>query len=267
MQTGAACVIDAARSTFHGQQCTLRSFERQKKKWRVVIDGSQKELLVAEASLRLLTTDSGSDGAEELEELEEVTPGLGRDLPKFEVAVSSGDWHGAASAALFQLGAVTLEPAPGAPAIVPQSIVSRCLRDARPRLDKLLALASRHGEAHAASSIPDSTEGSAQDERLRKAAREGGLQFREIYSRSAREHRFDVAVLRDGAWLGRASGGDAVHASAGPAEREAEEAWRALLAAVDAHVQPVLRGLPAFAEAALAVLDGWIAAGHVPNPA
>ena len=65
------------------------------------------------------------------------------------------------------------------------------------------------------------------------------IRFQELYSRRPDELRFDVTVIRDGAWVGGGAGGLET--------AEAEKAWRALLAQVDAMVQPVLRGLPNFA--------------------
>ena len=39
-------------------------------------------------------------------------------------------------------------------------------------------------------------------ERLRRAREMGSYQFRELYSRSAKENRFDVTVLSGAVWMG-----------------------------------------------------------------
>jgi hypothetical protein len=143
--------------------------------------------------------------------------------PTFEVFVdsrdSAGDWCHAASHALGALGACALRPLAGSPSPISSVTIERCLRDARPRLDHMLGVA-------------------AKDKSGQGVASNGAVRFKELYSRAPHEHRFDVTVIREGEFLG--GGGD-------------EGAWRALLAQVDAVVQPVLCGTPSFAAVGAAV--------------
>jgi hypothetical protein len=216
---GSTCTVNAGSSKFHGCKCTLVAYEPDKSKWRVKLQESGKQLLVAAASLEC-------DDTEELEELDEVTPGLGTALPPFEVAVDAGaPWQQAASAALLKLGACVLKPPDGAQALVSPQTLERCRCDARPRLDHLCKLASAYrasgggDEGAAASDL-----GLVASDQLRQARAQGALQFREIYARNAKEHRFDVTVVRGDAWVG---------AVGGSADAQAEAAWRGLLAQVD----------------------------------
>lgn len=249
LAVGTVCTIDAVSSKFHGQRCTLSAYNRAKGKWRVQLEDRDKELLISAASLRV---DDGEE-PEEIDELEEVTPGMGGDLPSFEISVDSREsaWHQAASAALEKLGACVLKPA-ATSTLITAPVLERCRCDTRPRLDMLRGLAEAYrlsgaGDEGATANDLDR----AQVEKMRIARQDGGLQFAQIYSRSDKEHRYDVTVLRGGAWVGGAE-------ITGAASPGAEGAWRELLAQVDALVQPVLRGTPAFASAAEIESSGFL---------
>ena len=123
-------------------------------------------------------------------------------------------WQGAASAALTELGAAVLQPAPGAPALITSSTLERCQSDARPRLDRLHNLAFQY-DAHADTST------------------ERCIQFQELASRHPKEDRFDVTVMYNkGASLLDPSGSEPGTA-----------AWRTLVVEVDQLVQPIFRQL------------------------
>ena len=147
------------------------------------------------------------------------------DLP-LEIAVdiaapqTSHEWHRGAAATLNEHGACVLKSANKTPLIAPD-IVERCLCDARPRLDRLHEVATRYRESGAAvgKTVP------------------GALQFMELVSRHPRECRYDVTCINERLKIG----GARAEESSAPLPDSDDAAWVALLAAVDALVQPVLR--------------------------
>jgi len=115
-------------------------------------------------------------------------------------------------------------------------VIETCLRDARPRLHQMFDLARQYDSTESAP-MSSQTADSQVERDLAKAAKLGGMQYLELYSRNGNERRFDVTLVdvRD-AWVG-----GAVESAAVPA------AWRTLFASIDALVRPVLSGLLPYA--------------------
>ena len=121
-------------------------------------------------------------------------------------------WMGAASAALVSLGACVLEPLPtGNQPLVPPAVVNACRHDAWPRLKRLMDLAARYQKQH-----PHQSPAPAQ--------------YQELYTRDPHDPRWDVTVIYS-------VGGQLTSLLL---DAESEATWRALLAAVDKCVKPLL---------------------------
>jgi hypothetical protein len=150
----------------------------------------------------------------------------------YAVVAASAGWVEAAAASLVSNGLCTLESGSStATALVDGAVLERCCRDARPRLDWLLGLAERSGLQ-------------AEGSDLQGSSAAGGappLQSQELYSRAPWEHRFDMTMLRRPRRCVVNQTEEAAQEATSSAMWTADDAaWRALLAAVDPIVRPLL---------------------------
>lgn len=156
-----------------------------------------------------------------------------------EAAAPEG-WVSAAAGSLVDNGACVLRSSEGQ-ALIPAELIERCRCDARPRLDRLLRLAAEARRVEEAS-----VDVARVDDASAIAPAAGGeapLRFQELYSRAPWECRFDMTVLREPS-VAASVQSEQVAADGEPMAADASKSlaapWRALLAAIDPLVRPVL---------------------------